>query len=72
LDKKGRYTKGSIYAAVMAQLEYWQALEDGVEIEEKPKKKKKKKDKKAKKVEIDPALLTDDAADLVTQQNKRK
>ena len=41
LDKKGRYSKGSIYAAVMAQLEYWQALEDGIEIEEKPKKKKK-------------------------------
>ena len=47
LDKKGRYSKNSIYAAVMAQLEYWQALEDGIEIEEKPKKKKKKK-KKAK------------------------
>lgn len=45
LNKKDRYSKGSIYAAVMAQLEYWQALEDGIEIEEKPKKKKKKKKK---------------------------
>ena len=51
LDKKGRYSKGSIYAAVMEQLEYWQAIEDGIEIEEEtPKKKKKsKKKKKAKK-----------------------
>jgi lon-related putative ATP-dependent protease len=48
LDKKGRYSKGSIFAAVMEQLEYWQAIEDGAEIEEEPKKKKKKK-KKAKK-----------------------
>ncbi|MDV2440915.1 ATP-binding protein [Acinetobacter gerneri] len=45
LDKKGRYSKGSIYAAVMEQLEYWQAIEDGEEIEEEPKKKKKKKKK---------------------------
>ena len=58
LDKKGRYSKGSIYAAVMEQLEYWQAIEDGAEFEEEePKKKKKKKkskkdkDKKAKKSE---------------------
>ena len=29
LDKKGRYSKNSIYAAVMAQLEAWQAVEDG-------------------------------------------
>ncbi len=47
LDKKGRYSKGSIYATVMEQLEYWQAIEDGEEIEVKPEKKKKKK-KKAK------------------------
>ncbi|WP_179998369.1 ATP-binding protein [Acinetobacter sp. YH12239] len=55
LNKKGRYTKGSIYAAVMEQLEYWQAIEDGAEIEEEPKKKKKKKkkdkDKKGKSIE---------------------
>ncbi|MDY6462320.1 ATP-binding protein [Acinetobacter faecalis] len=50
LDKKGRYTKGSIYAAVMEQLEYWQAIEDGAVLEEeKPKKKKKKKSKANKK-----------------------
>lgn len=48
LDKKGRYSKGSIYAAVMEQLEYWQALEDGEEMSEDPKKKKKKKKKKVK------------------------
>ena len=52
LDKKGRYTKGSIYSVVMAQLEYWQALEDGLDISIKSKKKKKKKKhKKNKKVE---------------------
>ena len=52
LNKKGRYSKGSIYAAVMDQLEYWQALEDGAELEEEPKKKKKKKkDKKKSKTE---------------------
>ena len=49
LNKKGRYSKGSIFAAVMNQLEYWQALEDGAEFEEEPKKKKKKKKKKEKK-----------------------
>lgn len=48
LNKKGRYTKGSIFAAVMNQLEYWQALEDGAAFEEEPKKKKKKNKKKAK------------------------
>lgn len=37
LDKKGRYSKGSIYAAVMQQLEEWQAVEDG-EFEESSKK----------------------------------
>ena len=58
LDKKGRYSKDSIYAAVMAQLEYWQAIEDGAEFEEEEpkkkqkKKKKEKKDKKAKKSEV--------------------
>jgi hypothetical protein len=50
LDKKGKYSKHSIYAAVMEQLEYWQAIEDGAEIEEEPKKKKKNK-KKIKKHE---------------------
>lgn len=51
LNKKGRYTKGSIYAAVMEQLEYWQAIEDGIVEEPKKKKKKKKKEKKADKTE---------------------
>ncbi len=50
LDKKGRYSKGSIYAAVMEQLDYWQAIEDGEVVEIAPKKKKKnKKKEKAKK-----------------------
>ena len=75
LDKKGRYTKGSIYAAVMAQLEYWQALEDGVEIEHKPKKKKKKnKGKKPKKAEAESAntLTEENQAEVAAKQNKRK
>ncbi|MEG0489276.1 MAG: S16 family serine protease, partial [Acinetobacter sp.] len=63
LDKKGRYTKGSIYAAVMAQLEYWQALEDGIEIQEKPKKKKKKKKaKKEKKAETEAVTTVETSA----------
>ena len=45
LDKKGRYSKNSIYAGVMEQLEYWQAIEDGAQLQEIPKKKKKKKKK---------------------------
>nr|WP_228156509.1 ATP-binding protein [Acinetobacter sp. SM1B] len=48
LDKKGRYSKHSIYAAVMEQLDYWQAIEDGAELEEEEQKKKKKKKKKKK------------------------
>ncbi|TXJ09211.1 MAG: ATP-binding protein [Acinetobacter sp.] len=44
LDKKGRYSKDSIFAAVMQQLEYWQAVEDG-EVQQ-PQKKKKKKAKR--------------------------
>ena len=48
LDKKGNYSKNSIYAAVMEQLEYWQAIEDGEILEEEPKKKKKKKKDKKK------------------------
>ncbi|WP_335956006.1 S16 family serine protease, partial [Acinetobacter guillouiae] len=75
LDKKGRYTKGSIYAAVMAQLEYWQALEDGVEIEHKPKKKKKKnKGKKLKKAEAESAstLTEENQTEVAAKQNKHK
>ncbi|KHF78473.1 ATP-dependent protease La Type II [Acinetobacter sp. neg1] len=52
LDKKGRYSKNSIYAAVMEQLEYWQAIEDGEAVEEDEPKKKKKR-KKAKKDEVE-------------------
>ena len=51
LDKKGRYTKNSIYAAVMEQLEYWQAIEDGEAVEDDEPKKKKKR-KKTKKDEL--------------------
>lgn len=54
LDKKGRYSKNSIYAAVMAQLDYWQAIEDGGELVELLKKKKKKKKKKDKKQIVEP------------------
>lgn len=63
LDKKGRYSKHSIYAAVMEQLDYWQAIEDGAELEEEePKKKKKKKKQKkdkapVKDIQADPDAL---------------
>ncbi|WOE32650.1 MULTISPECIES: ATP-binding protein [unclassified Acinetobacter] len=61
MDKKGRYSKNSIFAAVMAQLEYWQAIEDGEIIEEKPKKKSKKKSKKKHKEQpADPKTTVDD------------
>ncbi|WP_227515665.1 Lon protease family protein [Acinetobacter qingfengensis] len=45
LNKKGRYSKDSIFAAVMEQLEDWQAVEDG-DIQDEVKKKKKKAKKK--------------------------
>ncbi|QXW27023.1 AAA family ATPase [Acinetobacter johnsonii] len=57
LDKKGRYSKNSIFAAVMAQLEYWQAIEDGAELEEAPKKKSKKKKKAKKKAKAEKEAL---------------
>ena len=72
LNKKGRYSKGSIYAAVMAQLEYWQALEDGLQITTKPKKKKKKKqkDKKAKKAVVVELVSIEEAQpEVAAQQN---
>ncbi|MNC45327.1 hypothetical protein D3C75_942820 [compost metagenome] len=59
----------------MAQLEYWQALEDGVEIEQKPKKKKKKnKGKKQKKAEAESAsIITDEnQTEVAAKQNKHK
>ncbi|RUP39576.1 MAG: ATP-binding protein [Acinetobacter sp.] len=52
LDKKGRYSKNSIYAAVMQQLEYWQAIEDGEAVEDDEPKKKRKR-KKTKKDDAD-------------------
>ncbi|WP_336042105.1 ATP-binding protein [Acinetobacter dispersus] len=53
LDKKGRYSKNSIYAAVMEQLEYWQAIEDGEAVEDdEPKKKKKRKKAKKEAAEV--------------------
>lgn len=70
LDKKGRYSKGSIYATVMEQLEYWQALEDGVELEEKPKKKKKKKKgKKQEKTQKNDTTVTEELADGISGEN---
>ena len=50
LNHKGRYSKGSIFAAVMEQLDAWQAVEDG-ELSEAPDKKTKKKKKKKKEKE---------------------
>lgn len=50
LNHKGRYSKGSIFAAVMEQLDAWQAVEDG-ELSEAPDKKIKKKKKKKKEKE---------------------
>jgi lon-related putative ATP-dependent protease len=70
LDKKGRYTKGSVYAAVMAQLDYWQALEDGAEITVEPKKKKKKKKKSAKSVKE--KAETTDQPELSAKAQKTK
>ena len=63
LDKKGRYTKKSIYAAVMDQLDYWQAIEDGAEFEEEPKKKKKKKKDKKKAKAEKKTVATENAAE---------
>ncbi len=61
MDKKGRYSKDSIYAAVMEQLDYWQAIEDGAEFEEEPKKKKKKKKKKKEKAAVKDIQAKQDA-----------
>ncbi|USI87723.1 AAA family ATPase [Acinetobacter johnsonii] len=63
LDKKGRYTKKSIYAAVMDQLDYWQAIEDGAEFEDEPKKKKKKKKDKKKAKAEKKTVATENAAE---------
>lgn len=71
LSKKGRYSKGSIFAAVMEQLEYWQAIEDGAELEEEPKKKKKKKKKnKDKKEELETTSTTENIEVEQVSQSK--
>lgn len=65
LDKKGRYSKNSIYAAVMEQLEYWQAIEDGEAVEtEQPKKKKKRK--KSKKDEMEAKAADETVVEVET------
>ncbi|WP_312308939.1 Lon protease family protein, partial [Acinetobacter variabilis] len=71
MDKKGRYSKNSIFAAVMEQLEYWQAIEDGAEFEEEPKKKKKKKKKKKDKAPIKEVLTDPDTlAEALVAESK--
>ena len=71
LDKKGRYSKNSIYAAVMEQLEYWQAIEDGEEVEEEePKKKKKSKKTKTSAKTPDDAVV--EVKKLNASRKKRK
>lgn len=70
LDKKGRYSKGSIYAAVMEQLEYWQAIEDGEAIEDGPKKKKSRKKKVKKVIEEHHMTEEDPVKPLKTQKHQ--
>lgn len=73
LDKKGRYSKNSIYAAVMQQLEYWQAIEDGEAMEEdEPKKKKKRKKIKKSDSETKISDETEVAVKSLGTLNKKK
>nr|WP_276553265.1 ATP-binding protein [Acinetobacter courvalinii] len=73
LDKKGRYSKNSIYAAVMEQLEYWQAIEDGEAVEEdEPKKKKKHKKTKKDEVEAKAKASEETTAEAKTLKSMRK
>ncbi|MFI8033723.1 Lon protease family protein [Acinetobacter sp. ABJ_C3_5] len=73
LDKKGRYSKNSIYAAVMEQLEYWQAIEDGEAVEEdEPKKKKKRKKTKKDEVEAKAKVSEENTAEAKTLKSMRK
>ena len=72
IDKKGRYSKNSIFAAVMEQLEYWQAIEDGAEIEEEPKKKKKKKKKAKNKAKKEAAENASSQNDVKTEDAEPK
>ena len=72
LDKKGRYSKNSIYAAVMEQLEYWQAIEDGEAVEEdEPKKKKKRKKTKKDEVEAKVKASEENTAEAKTLKSMR-
>lgn len=74
MDKKGRYSKGSIYAAVLEQLEEWQAQEDGEFLEEEDEKKKNKKKKKAKKDKTKSAgnSSSDDSTESQNPENAAK
>lgn len=73
LDKKGRYSKNSIYAAVMEQLEYWQAIEDGEAVEEdEPKKKKKRKKTKKDEVQAKAKASEENTAEAKTLKSMRK
>ena len=73
LDKKGRYSKNSIYAAVMEQLEYWQAIEDGETADDdEPKKKKKRKRTKKDETATQEAETNTAAAKTLSSKLKRK
>lgn len=71
LDKKGRYSKNSIYAAVMEQLEYWQAIEDGEALEDDEPKKKKKR-KKTKKAETETKSSEESTVEAKSLKSLRK
>lgn len=71
LDKKGRYSKNSIYAAVMEQLEYWQAIEDGEAVEDDEPKKKKKR-KKTKKDETEAKSSEESTVEAKSLKSLRK
>ncbi|MDF2418073.1 AAA family ATPase [Acinetobacter beijerinckii] len=72
LDKKGRYSKNSIYAAVMQQLEYWQAIEDGEAVEDDESKKKKKRKKVKKTSEANNKMSEDNTVEAKTMKPKLK
>ena len=72
LDKKGRYSKNSIYAAVMQQLEYWQAIEDGEAVEDDESKKKKKRKKVKKTSETNNKVSEDNSVEAKTMKPKLK
>mgnify|MGYP006145339431 FL=1 len=72
LDKKGRYSKNSIYAAVMQQLEYWQAIEDGEAVEDDESKKKKKRKKVKKTSETNNKVSEDNTVEAKTMMPKLK